>query len=113
VEDILHTASRRGMLVRMVWSVSTITSLRPLRRWAQFSLATMFVVVSVLCVGLATLDSATVHLRPLTGLSTLSLQFTKVSDACLANLTGLGNLKQLHLRESCVTDLGLDELAKL
>jgi hypothetical protein len=49
----------------------------------------------------------------LTGLSTLSLQFAKVSDACLANLTGLGHLKKLHLQESCVTDEGLDELAKL
>jgi hypothetical protein len=49
----LPTARRRGMLGGMAKPLAKLVALlKPKRRWAQFSLATMFVVVTVLGVWL-------------------------------------------------------------
>ncbi len=51
---LLPADCRRGMLMLMANLITNIvTALKPKRRWAQFSLATMFLAVTVLCVWLA------------------------------------------------------------
>jgi hypothetical protein len=55
----LPSSRRRGMLVRMAKTLAKLVALlKPKRRWSQFSLATMFIVVTVLCVGLAAINRA-------------------------------------------------------
>jgi hypothetical protein len=50
----LPSSRRRGMLAGMAKPIARIVKLlTPKRRWAQFSLATMFVVMTALCVWLA------------------------------------------------------------
>ena len=49
----MPAARRRGMLVGMAKPIAKLVALiKPKRRWAQFSLATLLVVVALLCVGL-------------------------------------------------------------
>jgi len=52
--QVLPAARRRGMLVGMAKHIAKLISmLTPMRRWAQFSLATLLLVVTVLCVVLS------------------------------------------------------------
>ena len=46
----MPSTCRRGMLAGMANALTKLVPLiKPKRRWAQFSLASMFVVVTVLC----------------------------------------------------------------
>jgi len=50
------------------------------------------------------------HLKGLTSLETLLLDYTQVSDEGLAYLKGLGSLRELSLRGTKVSSAGLAEL---
>jgi hypothetical protein len=67
--------------------------------------------------GLALPGSATnddlAFLKGLTGLQSLVLTGTKVTDAGLAQIKGLTGLQTLYLRETQVTDAGLEQLKGL
>jgi hypothetical protein len=52
------------------------------------------------------------HLGKMAGLETLDLTSTKISDAGLAHLYGLKNLKTLTVRHTEVTAAGADKLQK-
>ena len=52
------------------------------------------------------------HLKGLTKLFYLKLEFTKITDARLVHLKGLTKLTTLRLRGTKITDAGIVELKK-
>jgi Leucine Rich repeat len=60
-----------------------------------------------------TLEEAVRHLKKLRFLRTVTLGFTKVTDAGLVHLKGLPDLEELGLAQTAVTDAGLTHLKGL
>jgi hypothetical protein len=58
-------------------------------------------------------DAALANIAPLTQLKTLNLVGTGISDAGLANLTGLEQLHELYLANTKIGDSGLENLTGL
>jgi Leucine-rich repeat (LRR) protein len=59
------------------------------------------------------LEEAVLHMKKLKSLRTVTLGFTKVSDAGLVHLAGLPELEELGLAQTGVTDAGLSHLKEL
>ena len=58
-------------------------------------------------------DDRLVHLKELTELESLGLNFTRITDAGLVHLKGLTELKELDLEGTRVSDAGLEHLQGL
>ena len=58
------------------------------------------------------LEALVVHVKPLTRLRTLGLSDCEISDAGLAHLTGLRELRNVSLLHAPVTDEGVRNLKK-
>ena len=89
-----------------------------LRRLAgEARLRTLKVFDRTICIesvhGDAVTDASLAHLSGLTNLKVVFLNATAVTDAGLTHLSGLTNLRGLCLDDTAVTDAGLAQLAKL
>jgi len=57
-------------------------------------------------------DALLVHLKGLTSLRELRLEYTQAKDAGLETLKGMTSLRNLHVEDTQVTDAGVNELEK-